>query len=381
MADAWRPWTVERQGPDRRRGRRRADVLIDASHQIHAHPELGFEEHFAHDLLTGILEAEGLDGRARRLRPRHRVRGPGRHRRARPSRCCCEYDALPGIGHACGHNIIATAGLGAGLAAAALADELGGRVVDPRHARPRRAAAARSCMVERGRVRRRRRRDDGAPGRRATCRRMNVIAIQQLWVDLPRARPPTPPPFPHKGRNALDAAVLGYMNVAALRQHIRPDERIHGIFTDGGDKPNIVPGPRRGRTGTCGRRRSSALEPLKARVLACLEAGADAAGCAMELRVAGPGLRRHGRQRADASTSTPTNAARARPHRSPTRATPARVVGSTDMGNVSYVVPSIHPMIKVAPARRRDPHAEFAELRRRRATATGPSSTGPRRWR
>ena len=113
---------------------RRADVLLDASHRIHDHPELGYEEHFAHDLLTDIARGRGPGGRAPRLRPRHRLRGPGRHRRARPSPCCCEYDALPGIGHACGHNIIAAAGLGAGLAAAALADELGGRVVDPRHA-------------------------------------------------------------------------------------------------------------------------------------------------------------------------------------------------------------------------------------------------------
>ena len=144
---------------------RRADTLIDTSHEIHDHPEELFEEHHAHDLLTGLLEAEGLPGRAPRLRARHRLRRPGRHRRARPSPCCCEYDALPGIGHACGHNIIAAAGLGAGLAAAALADELGGRVRHPRHAG--RGGRRRQGLHDRaGRLRRRRRRDDGAPGRR-----------------------------------------------------------------------------------------------------------------------------------------------------------------------------------------------------------------------
>ncbi len=69
---------------------------------------------------------------------------------------------------------------------------------------------------------------------------MNVIAIQQIRVTY-HGQAAHAAAFPHKGRNALDAAVLGYMNVAALRQHIRPDERIHGIFTEAGDKPNIVP--------------------------------------------------------------------------------------------------------------------------------------------
>jgi hypothetical protein len=104
-----------------------ADTLIDASHQIHAHPELNFQEHFAHDLLTGLLE-------------RHDI-APTRHAydletafdstagAAGPSiAVLCEYDALPGVGHACGHNIIATAGLGAGLAAAFVAEAAGGRV-------------------------------------------------------------------------------------------------------------------------------------------------------------------------------------------------------------------------------------------------------------
>ena len=104
-----------------------ADRLLDASHQIHAHPELNFEEHFAHELLTGFLEGEGItpvrhaydlatafDSSVGTVGPQVAV--------------LCEYDALPGVGHACGHNIIATAGLGAGLAAAFVAEQAGGRV-------------------------------------------------------------------------------------------------------------------------------------------------------------------------------------------------------------------------------------------------------------
>src|SRR6516225_615418 len=92
----------------------RADVLIDASHQIHANPELNFEEQFAHDILTGLLEAEGLElernayGLETAFAARAGSTGP-------TIAVLCEYDALPGIGHACGHNIIGTAGIGAGI--------------------------------------------------------------------------------------------------------------------------------------------------------------------------------------------------------------------------------------------------------------------------
>src|SRR4051794_22730094 len=107
---------------------KRADALVEASHQIHEHPELAYEEQFAHDLLTSILEDESL-------RPDRGAFGVPTGFSARAGSegplvaVLCEYDALPGIGHACGHNIIAAAGLGAGLAAAALADELGGRLL------------------------------------------------------------------------------------------------------------------------------------------------------------------------------------------------------------------------------------------------------------
>src|SRR5947209_4974556 len=105
-----------------------ADTLVELSHDIHAHPELCFEERHAHQVLTDAIERAGVDV----TRSAHGLDTAfdGRAGSEGPEiAICCEYDALPGIGHACGHNIIAAAGLGAGLAAAALADELGGRVV------------------------------------------------------------------------------------------------------------------------------------------------------------------------------------------------------------------------------------------------------------
>ena len=233
---------------------KRADALVEASHQIHEHPELGYEEQFAHDLLTSILEDESLApdrgafGVPTGFSARAGTEGP-------VVAVLCEYDALPGIGHACGHNIIAAAGLGAGLAAAALADELGGRVL------------VLGTPAEEGGGGKVRMADNGAfegvdaammvhPAGADLCT-MDAIAVQQIWVEY-HGQAAHAAAFPYKGKNALDAAVLGYMNIAALRQHIRSDERIHGIFTNAGDKPNIVPEVRVGASGTCAPRPSTA---------------------------------------------------------------------------------------------------------------------------
>ena len=321
---------------------RRADLLLEASHLIHEHPELGYEETFAHDLLTGLIEDEGLDlerhayGLDTAFAARAGASGP-------TIAVCCEYDALPGIGHACGHNIIAAAGLGAGLATAAVADDVGGRVVilgTPAEE----GGGGKVKMIDAGAFQG----VDAAlmvhpAGGDLTM--MNVIAIQQIRVTY-HGQAAHAAAFPHKGLNALDAAVLGYNNIAALRQHIRPDERIHGIFTEAGDKPNIVPS----HTSAYWYVRASTLrrlQPLKARVLACLQAGADAAGCTMEYTWEEPAY-------ADMQDNVPMMGLYAANAGAVGRVTVEpddlfSVVGSTDMGNVSYEVPSIHPMIKVSP--------------------------------
>jgi amidohydrolase len=318
----------------------RADSLIEASHRIHEKPELLFEERFAADLLCDALEDAGLDvergayGLETAFAARAGTEGP-------TIAVLCEYDALPGIGHGCGHNIIATAGLGAGLAAAALADEVGGRVVvlgTPAEE----GGGGKIYMGEAGAF-------DGVDAALMVhpadqdLLEMNVIAIATWEVEY-FGQAAHAAAFPHLGRNALDAAVLGYNAVAALRQHIRPNERVHGVFTKAGDKPNIVPDHAVAewyvRSGTI-----ASLQPLKQRVLACLQAGADAAGCRMEYRPTCP-------EYSDLRSNVPMvdlyRANSERVGRQPRHADNG-VVGSTDMGNVSYLVPSIHPMIKVAP--------------------------------
>lgn len=332
---------------------RRADLLLDVSHQIHERPELGFEEHFAHQLLADTLEREGLEVTrgAYDLPTAFDVRtgteGP-------QVAVVCEYDALPGIGHACGHNIIAAAGLGAALALAPLANELGGRLAvlgTPAEE----GGGGKVFMIDRGAFA-----DVDASmmvhPAGAELLRMQTLAIHQIMVEY-RGRAAHAAAAPWRGANALDAMVLGYNNVAALRQHIRPDERVHGIFTKAGDKPNIVPE----HTEAHWYVRSpdtDQLEVLKERVFGCLSAGAHAAGCDMAHRWLEPAYD----NMVDNAALLDRYASHARRiGRDPVEPRGDSVVaGSTDMGNVSHVVPAIHPLVQAAPAGVAIHTAEFA---------------------
>ncbi|MEA3185945.1 MAG: hypothetical protein QOJ74_2422 [Ilumatobacteraceae bacterium] len=319
-----------------------ADQLLHASHEIHAHPELNYAEHFAHDLLVEQLQAAGLQ-------PTAHAYGVDTAFEAAVGESgfnvavLCEYDALPAIGHACGHNVIATAGLGAGLAAATVAAQAGGTL------------RIMGTPAE-----------EGGGGKIELARRgaftdvdaammvhpadadliaMDCIALQELHVQF-HGKAAHAAAAPWEGRNALDAAVLGYVNIAALRQHIRPSERVHGIITKGGDKANIVPAETEMewivRSATI-----ESLQPLKQRVLSSLESAATACACTVDHEW-------HGHTYADMINNGPmvaayvSNAARVGREVLDPAALGRRVVGSTDMGNISYLVPSIHPMIKVA---------------------------------
>ncbi len=323
---------------------RRADVLLEISHGIHEHPELCYEEHHAADLLASVLEDEGFDVERAACGMETAFVAKAGTGDGPTIGVFCEYDALPEIGHACGHNVIGTAGLGAGLAAATVAEELGGRVVVL--GSPAEEGGGGKVFLQEG----------GALDELDAAmmihpadgdlQAMNVIAIQQVHVRY-HGKAAHAAAFPHRGLNALDAAVLGYVNIAALRQHIRPTERIHGIFTEAGDKPNIVPKTAAAEWYVRAPTRRL-LQPLKERVMACLEAGTSAAGCTMDHEWQDPAY--------DDMIDNPVlvdlftaNAERTGRH----LADPARasgVVGSTDMGNVSYAVPSIHPMLAVAPS-------------------------------
>src|SRR3954451_23050737 len=321
---------------------RLADQLLYASHEIHAHPELNFEGHFAHDLLVDQLRSAGLATTPHAYGVDTAFEAAAGEQGFNVA-VLCEYDALPGIGHACGHNVIATAGLGAGLAAAVVAEQAGGtlRILGTP---AEEGGGGKIAMARRGAF------DEVGAAMMvhpadADLIDMDMIAVQELLVRY-HGKAAHAAAAPWDGRNALDAAVLGYMNVAAMRQHIRPTERIHGIISNGGDKANIVPA----ETAMEWIVRSTTIEslqPLKQRVLTALESAATACACTIDHEW-------HSHTYADMIDNGPmvaayvANAARVGRTVVDPASTGHHVVGSTDMGNISYLVPSIHPMIKVA---------------------------------
>ena len=318
-------------------------ALLTLSARIHAHPELCYAEHRAAGWLAdylgqhGFAVERGAYGLATAFAAR---RGEGRPRIA----VLCEYDALPGIGHACGHNIIAAAGAGAGVALGTVLDDTGGSVVvlgTPAEE----GGGGKVLMAREGAFEE----VDAAimihPASLELAA-MNVLAVSALDIEY-RGRAAHAAAAPQAGINALDGLVTAYQAIAQLRQHIRPSERIHGIITDGGQAPNVVPERAAGlfyvRAATERR-----LAKLKQRVEACFQAGALASGAEYHVR-------RVGEDYSDMWSNAPLEAAyRANLEQLGRRVVDApseHISGSTDMGNISKLLPSIHPMISIAPPR------------------------------
>jgi amidohydrolase len=330
------------------------EALVEMSRSIHAEPELAFEEHRASALLADALRDAGLD-------VQRGVAGLETAFSAEfgPSEAPCvallaEYDALPGLGHACGHNLIATAGVGAGLALAKLASRLPGRVrVLGTPAEEH--GCGKELMARAGAF-------DGVDAAMmihpsgVNLVSMPCIAMAELEV-VYRGQAAHAAAMPERGVNALDAMMLAYQAVAALRQHIGRNERIHGIVTDGGQAPNVVPERTAGRFYV----RASdfqALAPLKARVEACFRAGATATGCEVEVHW-GQADYRDILFNEPLASAFQANAEQLGREFFPWEKLPASVQGSTDMGNVSYRVPSIHPMLAASPLHVTIHNAEF----------------------
>ena len=211
--------------------------LLALSHAIHGEPELALEEFKAAERLTDAVAAHDLPvqraafGVETAYVSEFGDKGP-------TIAILSEYDALPGVGHACGHNIIATIGLGASLALAKLGARLpgtvrylgtpaeerfGGKEIVAREGAFDRADAA--MMIHPSNL---------------NMVTMPCIAISEVEVDL-YGRAAHAAAMPYRGLNALDAVVTAYQSIAQLRQHIKQTERIHGIITEGGLAPNIVP--------------------------------------------------------------------------------------------------------------------------------------------
>jgi len=313
-----------------------AAALDTLSLDIHAHPELNFREYHAHDVLTTFLEEQGFSvARGAYEMPTAFCAAAGSG--APIIAVLCEYDALPEIGHACGHNLIAASGVAVGLALKEVLAEGEGTVIvlgSPAEE----GGGGKVFMIERGAF-------EGVDAAMMLHPSPNdgawpvVNAIQTLEVEF-FGRAAHAAARPHEGLNALDAIVAAYNAVSMLRQQMTSDARVHGVITKGGVKPNIIPD----HTAAEFYIRAAddrKLEDLKGRVLACFEGAATATGCRLESRWTG-------RPYSNIATNNPVAEAYVENARALGKALPARGAGagggpSTDMGNVSHVVPSIHP--------------------------------------
>jgi amidohydrolase len=313
--------------------------LVGLSHRIHAHPELAFEEEQSAAWCADELAAAGFDvepGVCDLPTAFVATTGSG----PLVIGICAEYDALPGIGHACGHNVIAAAAVGAGFALAPLADDLG-ITVKVFGTPAEEGGGGKILMLERGAF-------DGvhaammvhpAP---AEMTRMPCLAVAHVDVHY-TGKEAHASAFPELGVNAADALTVAQTAIGLLRQHIGPDARVHGIVTHGGEAPNVVPAHTVGKW-YIRERTLAKLAELEPRVHRCFEAGALATGCEVEIVPQSPP---YSEFRDDTELEALYRAnAEALGRRFPDLGPLAeKLAGSTDMANVSLALPAIHPTL------------------------------------
>tara|TARA_Y100000589_G_scaffold296410_1_gene303524 strand:+ start:1103 stop:2296 length:1194 start_codon:yes stop_codon:yes gene_type:complete len=334
-----------------------SEELISASHAIHANPELAFKEFFACETLTNALEHHDIKTEKAVYSLETSFEAKLNTDSAGPTvAILAEYDALPGIGHACGHNIIATSALGAALGLHAVAQELQGGVRligTPAEEK----GGGKELMARNGAF-------EGIDAAMmihpagTNLASMPCICVAEVEV-IYHGKSSHASAMPHKGINALDGLLLAYQAISNLRQHIRSTERIHGIITEGGSAPNIVPDRSAGQFYVRAAD-DKELAQLKPRVQSCFEAGAKGSGCEVEVNWANVDY-------LDLNTNWPL-AELFQEHAEslgrefiPYEEAVKFGAGSTDMGNVSHRLPSIHPMLAVAPPNVVIHNPEFAK--------------------
>ncbi|WKZ81724.1 MAG: M20 family metallopeptidase [Acidimicrobiia bacterium] len=330
------------------------DELKQISRWMYQNPEVAYEERESSRRLAGFLEAQGFTveypafGLETAFAARAGSSGP-------EVIVCAEYDALPGVGHACGHNIIATSALGAGVAVKDLAEELGFRItvlgtpaeeakggkVDLIHAGAFADAAA-ALMIHPAPE------DEVDPV---------ALAIKHFKVIF-RGKDAHASAAPWEGINALDAFVQLYVNVSTFRQQMLPTDKMHGIVTHGGDAPNIIPSRVEAEWYVRALTKER-LAVLVDRFEAMAGAAAASTGCTVEYSQSGHEYEDILSEPLMVELFAANSEALGRKMgRSKDR--PSSTAGSTDMGNVSHVVPSIHPMIGMATGGAVNHQPEFA---------------------
>ena len=315
--------------------------LSEISSKIHTNPELGFQETKAAGWLTEYLERSGffLERGICDLATAFRASyGEGNPVIA----LLAEYDALPDLGHACGHNIIATSSVGAAVASRPAIDRFGGTILvigtpaEELH-------GGKAIMAERGAF------NDVDIAMMVHPSTHDVVSNQALacqTLDIEFfGRAAHAAAYPEKGINALDAVLQAFTAINSLRQHIKDKARIHGIITDGGDAANIVPYHSAGNF-IVRAEEDSYLNELKERVLNCFIGAATATGSRLEYRW---GDTRYAPLLNNPTLSQLFSQNMQSLGRNVLPTDPTLAFGSTDMGNVSQLVPAIHPTVAIAP--------------------------------
>lgn len=327
--------------------------LLEISRFLHAYPELAFEEVQAVELLTqtmaehGFSVERGVAGLTTAFTASY-TSGNG------PTIAfLAEYDALPEIGHACGHNLIAASSVGAALALKSLLREISGRVLLV--GCPAEEKGGGKIPLVESRVFRR---VDAAmlvhPSNRTEIVK-KALGMRDVQVEF-FGKTSHAAAAPHLGINALDAVILTFNNINALRQHLRPEARIHGIITHGGKAPNIIP-DHAAALFYVRALDMTYLEEIYQRVLGCFEAAAGATGTRYQVKRAGYDYQPY-----------MINYTLAHLFRQNLEALGSEVdqgpedqdLGSTDVGNVSQVVPTIQPTIAICGPKVSCHMAEFA---------------------
>ena len=328
--------------------------LLDLSHWIHAHPETAWQEFESSARVANVLRNHGFDvvEQVSGLPTAFRAEfGSGDFTIA----LCAEYDALPGLGHACGHNIIASSSVGAALALAGVADELKIKVVvlgTPAEE----GGGGKIVMLERGAF-------DGIdiaalvhPGP-VDVAFAEPFAVRHIAVKY-SGKASHAAAYPEQGINAADAFTIAQVAIGLLRQQLPSTVRVHGVMTRGGEAPNAIPEITEGRwyiraTST------KLMEETFDRIAKCFEAGALATGCTLEIH----------------DESAPYSEFTNHPNLNEIYKSNAQAIGrvfddsdprikmnraSTDLGNISKVIASIHPYIGVNSGAAVNHQREFA---------------------
>jgi amidohydrolase len=321
---------------------RLADDLERLSHQIHANPELGFQEVKAAGWLADFLAAHGFKVERGVAGVETAFRATLEAGDGPTIAVLCEYDALPGIGHACGHNVIAAAGAGAGAGLAAVKDRLPrGRILVI--GTPAEEGGGGKIRLIRGGVFK----DVDAAmmvhGWAGWLAHQDLLGIVRVGFEF-TGKAAHASAYPWDGVNALDAVIQTFNNISMLRQQIRPECRIHGIVSHGGAAPNIIP-EFAAATFLVRAPTLDEMWALHKRVIACAEGAARATGCTLKVVEQDNAYAPFKRNttlveafRANLRRFAVTETAEDREH-----------LGSSDVGNVSQVLPTIQPMVKIAP--------------------------------